>query len=190
MIVAPFDTELFGHWWFEGPVFLQSMFEILARTGKVRATTASVRLDLAPAVEDLTLSPGTWGAQGDFSMWQNPQTEWTWKRLWALEDAFWSTAPKALEDSSQHEILAQAAREMLLAQSSDWQFIITTGAAADYAAQRFTGHCDKAESLIAGLSHPQNREETNRMATELRRTNDVFPDILISLASVVSGAKR
>src|SRR2546422_8415552 len=75
-------------------------------------------------------------------MWLNDRTAWTWRRLWALEEAFWDLAPKALASAAARPALAQAARELLLAQASDWQFIISTGAVVDYAERRFTQHCD------------------------------------------------
>jgi 1,4-alpha-glucan branching enzyme len=60
-------------------------------------------------------------------MWLNPETAWTWEALWPLEEEFWRLAPGALDRPETHSVLAQAARELLLAQSSDWQFIISTG---------------------------------------------------------------
>ena len=142
VVVAPFDTELFGHWWFEGPDFLERR---VPRAGRQRdairprhrlgSTCDSIR----PAPRS-GLAGGSWGANGDFSMWLNEQTAWTWERLWPLEQAFWDVAPaRARVDPRHARVLAQAARELLLAQSSDWQFIISTGAAADYAEQPLPG---------------------------------------------------
>jgi 1,4-alpha-glucan branching enzyme len=88
----------------------------------------------------IRLAEGSWGAHGDHSMWLNPGTRWTWERLWPLEERFWDVAPAALASDDTRSILAQAARELLLAQSSDWQFIISTGAAADYGERRFRAH--------------------------------------------------
>jgi 1,4-alpha-glucan branching enzyme len=184
-IVAPFDTELFGHWWFEGPQFLSNVFQIIARHGKVRGTTATAYLDLQPASEEIRLTAGSWGAGGDFRMWLNPTTEWTWLRLWALEDKFWQAAPAALADPSRHHVLAQAAREMLLAQASDWQFIISTGAAADYAEKRFTEHCQAADNLAGNLVAGSNLNAANRFAEELGTRNRAFPEILPAVAAVL-----
>ena len=94
----------------------------------------------------------------------NDQTRWTWERLWPLEDAFWNAAPAALGVAAARPILAQAARELLLAQASDWQFILSTGAVPDYAERRFTGHCQDAERLLAGLHHrrPRGRDAARR----------------------------
>src|SRR5207244_2596962 len=123
IIVAPFDTELFGHWWFEGAYFLAATYRALRGSGKdgVRAVTASQHLEAHAPGTALQLAEGSWGANGDHSMWLNERTAWTWERLWRLEDAFWDVAPEALASAAARPVLAQAARELLLAQASDWQ---------------------------------------------------------------------
>jgi 1,4-alpha-glucan branching enzyme len=149
VIAAPFDTELFGHWWFEGPRFLDALFRRLASAGgPVRPVTAGRHLAATPPRAAVRLDAGSWGNDGDWSMWLGTRTAWTWERLWPLEEAFWDAAPAALASTDARPVLAQAARELLLAQASDWQFILTTGAAADYAELRFREHCEGAESLV------------------------------------------
>src|SRR6266550_869894 len=182
IIVAPFDTELFGHWWFEGADFLAATYRALRGSGKdgVRAVTASQHLEAHAPGTALQLAEGSWGANGDHSMWLNDQTAWTWERLWRLEDAFWDAAPAALASAAARPVLAQAARELLLAQASDWQFIISTGAVVDYAERRFTLHCDDAERLIRALSGG-DLEGGGRLADELARRDDLFPDVLAAV---------
>jgi 1,4-alpha-glucan branching enzyme len=185
-IVAPFDTELFGHWWFEGPEFLGNVFDVLGRTRNVQPATASVSLAKHPATQSVELEQGSWGANGDFSMWRNPKTEWTWRRLTELETTFWRVARPALADERLHFVLAQAARELLLAQSSDWQFIITTGNAADYAEQRFREHCDQAEGLMTGLQASEFIGPATHLAEKFGAQNSIFPDILPAISSALS----
>jgi 1,4-alpha-glucan branching enzyme len=177
IIVAPFDTELFGHWWHEGPEFLGQVWQVLSRRASVRAATASDHLAHHPPALPLDVDEGSWGANGDFSMWQNPKTEWMWLRLGDLETAFWNAAPDAIRDAAAHPVLAQAARELLLAQASDWPFIVTTGAAGDYAEHRFAEHCDRVDALLGGM-RGGNIEGATRMAGEFRRQDDVFPEVL------------
>ena len=192
VIVAPFDTELFGHWWFEGPDWLAGVYHALARDEHgVRPVTAARHLAEHPARHPIALPPGSWGANGDFSMWIGEATVWTWERLWALEESFWDAVPAALERPTARPVLAQAAREVLLAQASDWQFIISTGAAADYAERRFREHCDDAEALIAALA-PGAEERLSwaqGRADELRRRDDVFPDVLSAVVAAQSGSR-
>ncbi len=189
VIVAPFDTELFGHWWFEGVDFLGATYRRLREQTVVHPMTASEALRSDPAPSALRLAEGSWGANGDHSMWLNDGTAWTWQRLWPLEDAFWDIAPAALASPAARPILAQAARELLLAQASDWQFIISTGAVADYGERRFRGHCYDAEQLVAllqaGLRDGSTLDAAAQRADELSRRDDLFPDILTSVAAAL-----
>lgn len=186
VVAAPFDAELFGHWWFEGVDFLTTVYRNLQQNG-VHAVTAREHVAEAartphPAVE---LATGSWGKAGDFSMWMNPQTEWMWQRLWALEQAYWTVAPKALWDSARRDILAQATREMLLAQSSDWPFIVSTGEAGDYATQRFDEHCTHAEDLVHALSRETIDAATTARVQSLATQDALFPDVLRTVAAVL-----
>lgn len=187
LLAVPYDTELFGHWWFEGVEFLGQLYRELARQQAVRPRTAAEHLRAAPPQAGVQLSAGSWGANGDDGMWLNQQTAWTWRRLWALEQAFWAAAPGAVNDAVKQPVLAQAARGMLLAMSSDWQFIISTGEAADYATARFTGHCIEAESLLAALAPGAGPlDAALRWAAELARRDHLFPDVLDSVRAVLA----
>ncbi len=192
VVVAPFDTELFGHWWFEGPEFLGDTYRSLARQPQaIHPTTGSRHLKEHPPRAAIRLPWGSWGANGDSSMWLSERTAWTWERLWPLEQSFWDVAPNALASPAARPVLAQAARELLLAQSSDWQFIISTGAAADYAERRFREHCEDAEQLIAALApgREQDLESAQRRAEELGQRDQVFPNVLPAIAAALGGSR-
>ncbi|MEO7986772.1 MAG: 1,4-alpha-glucan branching protein domain-containing protein [Gemmatimonadales bacterium] len=192
VIVAPFDTELFGHWWFEGPGFLGETYRALAHAGSpLRPVTGSRHLAEHPARTRIRLPAGSWGANGDFSMWLGERTAWTWERLWPLEASFWDAAPRALASAAARPVLEQATRELLLAQSSDWQFIISTGAAADYAERRFTEHCADAEALVAALHDGTDEalEAGRGRADALARRNNLFPDVLPAVAAALGGSR-
>jgi 1,4-alpha-glucan branching enzyme len=192
VVVAPFDTELFGHWWFEGPEFLGHVFRALAgERDAIQPATGSRHLEAHPPRAAIRLPWGSWGANGDSSMWLSDQTAWTWERLWPLEQAFWDAAPGALALPAARPVLAQAARELLLAQSSDWQFIISTGAAADYAEKRFKEHCEDAEKLIAalGTGREAELESAQRLAEELYQRDQLFPNVLPAVAAALGGSR-
>jgi 1,4-alpha-glucan branching enzyme len=192
VVVAPFDTELFGHWWFEGPEFLGQVYRSLSgKRGVIHPATGSRHLQEHPPRAAIRLPWGSWGANGDSSMWLSEQTAWTWERLWPLEQAFWDVAPQALASPAANPVLAQAARELLLAQSSDWQFIISTGAAADYAEKRFRMHCDDASKLIAALGPGREAglESAQRLAEELYRRDNLFPNVLPAVAAALGGSR-
>jgi 1,4-alpha-glucan branching enzyme len=188
--MAPFDTELFGHWWFEGVDFLREMYRNLPSVPDVIPVTASQHLDSFPSRKAIRPQEGSWGANGDFSMWLNRDTEWTWERLWPLEESFWKGARAAMDDSEKGPILAQAARQLLLAQSSDWQFMISTGAVPDYAEERFNLHCDDLEELLPALAPDASEVVVRRAAAravELDSRDPLFPEILTSLKRVLKG---
>jgi Uncharacterized conserved protein len=110
--------------------------------------------------------------------------------LWELEENFWDVAPAALERGDQHLVLAQAARELLLAQSSDWQFIMTTGQVTDYAVKRFTEHCADAESLIAAMQPGAGDQDAARSRAEkLWQRDHVFPEILPAVRAAMEGSR-
>jgi 1,4-alpha-glucan branching enzyme len=189
VILSPFDTELFGHWWFEGVDFLGALYRRLRDYPEVRATTASASLESHPPTVAVQPIEGSWGANGDFSMWLNDSTRWTWERLWPLEDTFWRLAPAALGRKEARPILAQAARQLLLAQSSDWQFMISTGAVPDYAERRFVLHCDDLQRLLPALSPNPPADEVEKaraLASELDERDRLFPDVFGSLEEVIS----
>ncbi len=192
VLAAPFDTELFGHWWFEGPDFLSAMFRSLAGADAIRATTASAHLDRHPPRTAVRLPEGTWGANGDYSMWIGPRTAWTWQRLWPLEETFWSIAARTIDMPARHAVLAQAARALLLAQSSDWQFIMSTGVVADYGERRFKEHCSDLERLLKGLGSDSTEEfgESAALAERLRHRDDLFPDVLAGVRRALGGSSR
>ncbi len=189
VVVAPFDTELFGHWWFEGVDFLAGVYRELRHHDGVRPTTASRHLADHPPRAAVRLAEGSWGVNGDHSMWLNDRTAWTWPRLGALENAFWNAAPAALAVAAARPVLAQAARELLLAQASDWQFMISTGAVPDYAERRFNLHCGDAERLVAALASASSGggEGGATLAAELERRDALFPNVLETVAEVLAG---
>jgi 1,4-alpha-glucan branching enzyme len=190
VIAVPFDTELFGHWWHEGVDFLAQVYRSLKANPVVNARTAREHLAHARTGRGIHLATGSWGANGDFSMWLNPGTAWTWPRLWAIEASFWDQAAAALPSPALQPVLAQAAREMLLAMGSDWQFIISTGAVPDYAVRRFNEHCTDAEFLISALVPDAPHLATAQArAEELWHRDHVFPNVLDAVRAAGSGSR-
>jgi 1,4-alpha-glucan branching enzyme len=205
VVVAPFDAELFGHWWFEGPEWLAALYAELARpTSGARTNGARVRPVTAlghvhatrDEAEPIVPMAGTWGQGGDFGFWLNDDTAWTWRRLWQLEDRFWAVARAALANSAARPVLAQAARELLLAQASDWQFMYSAGAVPDYAARRFTLHADAAGDLVAALERvgePGGNLGGElggalRHAERLAARDGIFPLVLRAVEAVLDDA--
>jgi len=188
---SPYDTELFGHWWFEGPRWIQEIFQRLPGTG-IAAVDCATYLDRNPPSEAISLQEGSWGEGGDHRVWLNRDTEWTWERLYAVEEEFWALARETVRSSSAvvRRVLAQTARELLLLQASDWQFLITTWAARDYAEARFAEHYANVKRFLqlvrraAAGTAPQGADEEFLHAREAQ--NFVFPDIATHLDAAVA----
>jgi 1,4-alpha-glucan branching enzyme len=175
LVSANYDTELFGHWWFEGVAWLGKVLRHLSVNGEVELTTASRHIERHPPRDVLNLPESSWGAGGTHFVWDNNETHWMWapiheaeQRMEALANRF--TAPNETEQV----VLAQAAREALLLQSSDWPFLVTTGQAREYAIQRFSQHLERFNKLAAGLEGGRADRE---LALEYWELDKVFPNI-------------
>ena len=177
-IVAPYDAELFGHWWFEGPAWIEAVMRRLAARGSVVPATPSQALSVAPPSDALDLPATSWGEGGDYRVWENAQTEWMWTRIHEAETAM-RDAARALPnaDPLTKLYLNQAARELLLLASSDWPFLITTGQARDYAAQRFTEHAARFNDCLASVKRGGAEEAARRRLALYAETDNVFPRI-------------
>lgn len=142
VICAPFDAELFGHWWHEGPAWLEQVIRWMHEDPQVQAMSGGQYLaDTVPAAA-ITLPEGSWGAGGGHHVWLNERTVWSWRRIYQAERRMVHLARRFRHTPDQQlaTMLAQAARELLLLQASDWQFLISTGGAPDYAAHRLVAH--------------------------------------------------
>jgi 1,4-alpha-glucan branching enzyme len=294
ILCSPFDAELFGHWWFEGPLFLEQIVRVLAEAGPeypVQLINGSAYLARYGAAGFLSLPEGSWGKNGTNEVWLNPETSWTWPHIYAAEHTVrdiatsrkWAEGYDAnhdfsgehhftqfprgnvriskpsqaelegKEDSEGRPIVAQAAtetaevnaavqelvpaathhgetsaayiaksapapkpetkyvpdlppvvkaeghtndtlplrimkqmcRELLLMESSDWQFLITTQAAKDYAEERFVTHTDQFNQVHAIWKHWEQHgsitEEQMQQLAYLEERDSVFPDIDPSL---------
>ncbi|HSP19156.1 MAG TPA: 1,4-alpha-glucan branching protein domain-containing protein, partial [Myxococcaceae bacterium] len=139
LVVAPYDAELFGHWWFEGPVFLEALFREAAATGLAVVTPAD---DLAAWPEAQMLSPveSSWGEHGHASRWLDPVTDWIPQALYGCAQMLAPFARHGHGEGVEARALAQAFRELLLAQSSDFAFILRSGTVTAYARARVQAH--------------------------------------------------
>jgi 1,4-alpha-glucan branching enzyme len=149
MVVSPYDAELFGHWWFEGPTFLKYLIEKLHYDqDEVTMITPSDYLKIYPDNQRQTPSASTWGAEGYNRVWINTSTEWMYPHQHMAEARMVELARQFPDsDGLLQRALNQAARELLLAQSSDWAFIITTGTVVPYALKRFRDHINRFTKL-------------------------------------------
>lgn len=150
LLMVSFDTELYGHWWFEGLHWIKGIIKKLNNhVPSVKRQCASEYLEENRPSAAVTLPESSWGQGGHFWVWQNHQTEWMWTIIHSAEYRMDNIAQtfKNETDPLKVRVLNQIARENLLLQSSDWPFLITTWQARDYATDRFLEHKDNFEKL-------------------------------------------
>src|SRR5438552_12226570 len=181
VVCSPYDAELFGHWWFEGPQWLERIAREMVRAGVPR-TTLGETLEVVPATRTVALPEGSWGEGGDHRVWLNRETEWTWDRLYSAESEWAEHLTRARgAEGDLRRVLAQATRELLLLEASDWQFLITTLSARDYAERRVAEHYAEFKRLseMARSLEDGNvlRAEAADMLRRLEREDFVFPHL-------------
>jgi 1,4-alpha-glucan branching enzyme len=183
LVVSPYDAELFGHWWFEGPAWLEAVARRMAANG-VKATTLAEVVDRGIPPGVTTLQEGSWGEAGDHRVWLNRETEWTWDRVYDVEQDLVEHVRRLADGPGSdlyRRVVSQACREALLLQASDWQFLITTLSARDYAERRFAEHYTEFKRLLemadklsqTGALGPEDEEVLRR----LERDDFPFPDL-------------
>lgn len=153
LVAANFDTELFGHWWMEGVDWLTGVIKRMADSPTVQLTTASRYVGEHPPQTIMQLPEGSWGAGGTHFVWKNVDTEWMWPLIHAAERRMLTAVQSAAESqptAAEEQRLNQAGRELLLLQSSDWPFLVTTGQAREYATERFRQHLERFDVLLDG----------------------------------------
>jgi 1,4-alpha-glucan branching enzyme len=188
VLCAPFDAELFGHWWFEGPLWLEEVARRLATQAEghecsLALITGSDYLALYPRAGFLSMPEGSWGSEGRHHVWMNPETSWTWTHIYPAElfTREVCTGDRWREHPLAGRIAKQLCRELLLLESSDWQFLITTGAARDYAEQRFhthNGQFNDLQQMWHSLTeHGSLSEEQTQRLTAMEERDSIFPNI-------------
>ena len=175
IISANYDTELFGHWWFEGVAWLEAVIRRLAGSEVVALTTATKYIEEFPPETAIELPAGSWGAGGDNSVWDNEDTRWMWPIIHECEARMLRVVENQREPTPlETETLNQAARELLLLQASDWPFLVTTGQAREYAIDRFRQHVERFERLLENLGTTAVGRD---LLDEAWEADKVFPGI-------------
>jgi 1,4-alpha-glucan branching enzyme len=176
IIVAPYDAELFGHWWFEGPRWLEYLLrKIACDQDTIETATASDYLRLYPCNQVARPCTSSWGNKGYHEVWLCGANDWIYRHLHMA-------AARMIELANRHphaggglrRALNQAARELMLAQSSDWAFIMSTGTMVEYAVRRTKAHLHNFLRLHGEIEG--NRIDEGWLA-HLEGLNNIFPDI-------------
>lgn len=165
LVVAAFDTELFGHWWHEGPQWLERVLRLLPEAG-VRVTTLQGAVEAGCLAGPAQVAETSWGRGKDWRVWTGPED------LAATGAELQSRLLRVVDKNSdaaaaRSDGLDQLTREVFLATASDWAFMVSHGSAADYARGRAQGHADRAHRL-ADLLEADQHERADRLAAGWR----------------------
>lgn len=177
LIVAPYDAELFGHWWFEGPDWINFLLRKMHFDQQtVKTITVPEYLDQHPKIQISRPSLSSWGYKGYCEVWLEGSNDWMYRHLHEDADRMVELAQRFSEngDSLRRRALNQAARELLLAQSSDWAFIIKTGTMVEYARERTRIHVLNFNHLYEQI---RNNDIDETWLSQIERRHNLFPDV-------------
>jgi 1,4-alpha-glucan branching enzyme len=176
IIVSPYDAELFGHWWYEGPEWIEFVIRKIHFDQKtIKMTTPWEYLEAHPKLQVITPSMSSWGWKGYSEQWLCGENDWIYPHLHMLADRMVILANQFPEaDGLTRRALNQAARELLLAQSSDWAFIMKTGTMVEYAVKRTKDHIARFDRLYHDVI---NSRVNDQWLKEVEHRDNIFPDI-------------
>ena len=177
IILCPYDAELYGHWWYEGPYWLYILFKkIYYDECNFKLITPSEYIDRYPEIQLSTPCRSSWGANGYSEVWLNPTNDYVHRHLHKAGDRMCELANNFpnIENSLIKRALNQAARELLLAQTSCWLFIITNGTMDDYARKRIKDHIGRFTKLYYQIKDDKIDEE---FLQDIEEKDDIFKDI-------------
>lgn len=176
VVTSVYDAELFGHWWFEGPDFLEFLLrKVHYDQDRVKTTTPMEYLQKFPEQQIVEPEPSSWGDKGYHEVWLNASNDWIYPHLHIAAERMIRLANiHTNAEGLLQRYLNQAARELLLAQSSDWAFLMTVGTARQYSEKRTRDHMGRFLDLY-------HRVQENRLdegfLTNLESIDNIFPNI-------------
>lgn len=176
IILSPYDAELYGHWWYEGPQWLDFLMrKIACDQDTIKMITPSEYLAEHRRNQVLTPSFSSWGWKGYSEMWLQGSNDWIYRHLDAAADRM-TEMVKMFPDAGgvYRRALNQALRELLLAQSSDWAFIMGTGTHVSYAVKRTKDHLLRFNQIYDDV---KNAAVDETWLSEIESKDNIFPDI-------------
>ncbi len=182
-VVAPYDTELLGHWWFEGPEWLYQVLRRFHAHTEVGLAPGGELLEKATSQAVISLPEGSWGEGGYHWIWLNEMNNWTWRHIYPAEKdmeemaQMWAADP----DPRLQDLLKQCGRSLFLLEASDWQFLISTYSARDYAELRLVVHYDDFRRLAAMTRRYADQRDLPAEDWNFfhlcRERDNIFPDL-------------
>jgi 1,4-alpha-glucan branching enzyme len=180
IVVAPYDAELYGHWWYEGPMFLELLFRKMHYDqGVVAPITPSGYLAEYATNQVATPCTSSWGEKGYAEFWCDGSNAWVYRHLHKTGERMVHLAHRFQGETSdvKRRALNQAARELMLAQASDWAFIMKTGTTVTYATKRTIDHVTRFNRLFEGLVNDRVDDAFVAYLAEAERRDNLFPDV-------------
>ena len=177
IILCPYDAELYGHWWYEGPYWLYVLFKkIYYDKGNFKLITPGEYIDKYPEMQECTPCISSWGANGYSEVWLNSSNDYVHRHLHVAGDRMVELAHLFPNEKNilKRKALNQCARELLLAQSSDWLFIITNGTMVDYAKKRIKTHIGRFTKLYEQIK--ENKIDSVFLKT-IQKQDCIFSEI-------------
>jgi len=176
LVVSPYDAELYGHWWFEGPQFIDFFFRKLHfDQSEIVPVSPGDFLDSGIPIQIQQPTASSWGENGYYKVWLNDANSWMYPFQHDAEQKMTELADRFNEpDETQLRILKQLARELLLAQSSDWAFQIYQGTTVEYSSRRFQSHIQRF-GLLAEMLETGNIDE--ELLVEIEFRDNIFSEI-------------
>ncbi|HLF18877.1 MAG TPA: 1,4-alpha-glucan branching protein domain-containing protein [Candidatus Omnitrophota bacterium] len=182
IVIAPYDAELFGHWWFEGPMWIDYLIrKTVYDQGIVELKTPGDYLNEYPTNQMATPAASSWGYKGFNEFWLNEHNDWIYRHLHMAGDRMCTLAGKYssyLKNANRGELLYralnQAARELLLAQSSDWPFIMKTQTMVSYAQTQVRSHLGRFNKLFDDILNDRIDEDWLK---QIEWRDDIFKDL-------------
>lgn len=176
VIVSMYDAELFGHWWYEGPDFIYSVLKNMAMSQTVSTITAPEYLDKYPHNQVATPPMSSWGYMGYSEFWLNETNDWIYRHLHKADEQMIELANRfrEIEDHLVIRALNQAGRELLLAQSSDWAFIMKTNTMVEYANKRTVDHVGRFRKLYEMI---MDGDIDEAWLKEIEYRDNIFPEM-------------
>ncbi len=175
VVSCPFDAELFGHWWFEGPQWIEAVVRRLAEEESLELVTPSSYLKEHPPTQVSNPAFSSWGTKGYSEVWLDSSNDWVYRHVHKAVERMSELVARFPDGSGlKQRALNQAARETLLAQASDWPFIMRAGTAVPYAVSRVKDH-------VANVAHVYDSLGRGAVGTEwltrVERQHNLFPNI-------------
>lgn len=173
VVCAFYDAELFGHWWFEGPLWVEALFRKLSECREFFSpVTPGTFLSLGFPLQHAQPPGGSWGWKGHHEVWLNERNGWVYPHLFKAGEKMEDMARQDLRSDLEERALNQAGRELLLAQSSDWTFILHNQTLTEYATRRIKEHIGRFWRLIHQIEDNAIDEEG---LLRIERQDNVFP---------------